>query len=167
MVDAAETLEDVTVLLPEEKIQEYREIFSFFDRDGGGTITSVELGQVMRTFGWNPSEGDLQVRMFFVLLLGSYALEEVQYVLLRGLELLVEAKIDDALFSNNLVPKVAAFSIMEVQKLLLPWHIASFLFFRQKIYSMSLIAIFFSTVNFSTSFGDFWFIYIGYQMSLF
>ena len=62
MVDAAETLEDVTVLLPEEKIQEYREIFSFFDRDGGGTITSVELGQVMRTFGWNPSEGDLQVR---------------------------------------------------------------------------------------------------------
>ena len=63
MVDAAETLEDVTVLLPEEKIQEYREIFSFFDRDGGGTITSVELGQVMRTFGWNPSEGDLQVRL--------------------------------------------------------------------------------------------------------
>ena len=42
-------------------LQEYREIFSFFDRDGGGTITSVELGQVMRTFGWNPSEGDLQV----------------------------------------------------------------------------------------------------------
>ncbi len=30
-------------------------------QDGGGTITSVELGQVMRTFGWNPTEGDLQV----------------------------------------------------------------------------------------------------------
>ena len=60
MVDA-EQLEEVTVMLPEDKIQEYREVFSFFDRDGGGTITSVELGQVMRTFGWNPSEGDLQV----------------------------------------------------------------------------------------------------------
>merc|ERR1712025_678246 len=46
--------------LSEEKLAEYREIFSFFDRDGGGTITSVELGQVMRTFGWNPTEGDLQ-----------------------------------------------------------------------------------------------------------
>ena len=46
-------------------LQEYREIFSFFDRDGGGTITSVELGQVMRTFGWSPSEGDLQVNEIF------------------------------------------------------------------------------------------------------
>lgn len=60
MVDV-DQLEEVTVMLPEEKIQEYRDIFSFFDRDGGGTITSVELGQVMRTFGWSPTEGDLQV----------------------------------------------------------------------------------------------------------
>ena len=30
-------------------------------RDGGGTITTVELGQVMRTFGWSPTEGELQV----------------------------------------------------------------------------------------------------------
>ena len=29
-------------------------------RDGGGTITTVELGQVMTTFGWNPTEGELQ-----------------------------------------------------------------------------------------------------------
>merc|ERR1712179_375209 len=50
----------MTINLPEEQIEEYREIFSLFDRDGGGTITSVELGQVMRTFGWNPTEGDLQ-----------------------------------------------------------------------------------------------------------
>lgn len=54
-----EKMEDVTINLPEEQIEEYQEIFSFFDRDGGGTITSVELGQVMRTFGWNPTEGDL------------------------------------------------------------------------------------------------------------
>ena len=31
-----------------------------FVRDGGGTITTVELGQVMRTFGWTPTEGELQ-----------------------------------------------------------------------------------------------------------
>ena len=47
--------------LIDSKLKEYREVFSFFDRDGGGTITTVELGQVMRTFGWNPSEGDLLV----------------------------------------------------------------------------------------------------------
>ena len=29
-------------------------------RDGGGTITTVELGQVMRTFGWTPTEMELQ-----------------------------------------------------------------------------------------------------------
>ena len=68
--------------LSDDKLQEYRDIFSFFDRqgagtrggssgkhsscdksvcrDGGGTITTVELGQVMRTFGWTPTEGELR-----------------------------------------------------------------------------------------------------------
>eukprot|EP00090_Calanus_glacialis_P008901 TRINITY_DN17216_c0_g1_i1.p1 TRINITY_DN17216_c0_g1~~TRINITY_DN17216_c0_g1_i1.p1 ORF type:complete len:176 (+),score=57.81 TRINITY_DN17216_c0_g1_i1:25-528(+) len=46
--------------LTNEKLVEYQEIFSFFDRDGGGSISSVELGQVMRTFGWNPTELELQ-----------------------------------------------------------------------------------------------------------
>ena len=52
---------DLPNTLIDSKLKEYREVFSFFDRDGGGTITTVELGQVMRTFGWNPSEGDLLV----------------------------------------------------------------------------------------------------------
>ena len=30
-------------------------------RDGSGSISSSELGQVMRTFGWSPSEMELQV----------------------------------------------------------------------------------------------------------
>ncbi len=42
-----------------------RKIANFNYQDGGGTITSVELGQVMRTFGWNPTEGDLQVNLIF------------------------------------------------------------------------------------------------------
>ena len=61
-----EKMDEVAINLPEEEMEEYREIFSFFDWDGGGTITSVELGQVMRTFGWNPTEGDLQVSAYFV-----------------------------------------------------------------------------------------------------
>ena len=69
-------MEEVAINLPEEEMEEYREIFSFFDRDGGGTITSVELGQVMRTFGWNPTEGDLQVIGF-----DSFSLSLVVYFL--------------------------------------------------------------------------------------
>ena len=37
-----------------DKLREYREIFSFFDRDGGGSIGAEEFEAVMRTFGWNP-----------------------------------------------------------------------------------------------------------------
>ena len=40
---------------------EYREIFSFFDRDGGGSIGAEEFQQVMRTFGWDPREDELKV----------------------------------------------------------------------------------------------------------
>merc|ERR1719347_2390605 len=53
-------IKEATEGLSQEKLQEYQEIFSFFDRDGGGSISSVELGQVMRTFGWNPTEMELQ-----------------------------------------------------------------------------------------------------------
>jgi len=55
-----EEIKAATENLTEEKLLEYQEIFSFFDRDGGGSISTVELGQVMRTFGWNPSELELQ-----------------------------------------------------------------------------------------------------------
>ena len=46
--------------LPPEKLNEYREIFSFFDRDGGGSIGAEEFEQVMRTFGWEPTEEELK-----------------------------------------------------------------------------------------------------------
>ena len=35
-----------TERLSKAELAEYKDIFSFFDRDGGGSITSVELGQV-------------------------------------------------------------------------------------------------------------------------
>lgn len=37
-------------LTPEE-IAEFREIFNLVDRDGGGTITKVELAELMDTLG--------------------------------------------------------------------------------------------------------------------
>ena len=46
--------------LPAEILQEYKDIFSYFDRDGGGSIGAEEFDQVMRTFGWEPKDEELK-----------------------------------------------------------------------------------------------------------
>lgn len=46
--------------LTEEQIAEFKEAFSLFDKDGDGTITTKELGTVMRSLGQNPTEAELQ-----------------------------------------------------------------------------------------------------------
>ena len=46
--------------LSEEQIEEFREAFLLFDKDGDGTITTIELGTVMRSLGQNPTEEELQ-----------------------------------------------------------------------------------------------------------
>lgn len=58
-------LADIFVLLQadqltEEQIAEFKEAFSLFDKDGDGTITTKELGTVMRSLGQNPTEAELQ-----------------------------------------------------------------------------------------------------------
>ena len=37
--------------LTEEQISEFKEAFALFDKDGDGTITTKELGTVMRSLG--------------------------------------------------------------------------------------------------------------------
>ena len=39
---------------------EFKEAFALFDKDGDGTITTKELGTVMRSLGQNPTEADLR-----------------------------------------------------------------------------------------------------------
>lgn len=50
----------VNVLLVFPVCPEFKEAFSLFDKDGDGTITTKELGTVMRSLGQNPTEAELQ-----------------------------------------------------------------------------------------------------------
>ncbi|NXN20916.1 CALM protein, partial [Nycticryphes semicollaris] len=47
-------------LSPWPRSPEFKEAFSLFDKDGDGTITTKELGTVMRSLGQNPTEAELQ-----------------------------------------------------------------------------------------------------------
>merc|ERR1712224_374419 len=44
----------------EEQINDFKETFSSFDKDTDGTITTKELGTVMRSLGYNLAEAELQ-----------------------------------------------------------------------------------------------------------
>ncbi len=50
----------MTDQLSNEQITEFKEAFALFDKDGDGTITTKELGTVMRSLGQNPTEAELQ-----------------------------------------------------------------------------------------------------------
>ena len=43
----------------EEQITELKEAFSLFDQNCDGTITTKQLGTVMRSLGSNPTEAEI------------------------------------------------------------------------------------------------------------
>ena len=46
--------------LSEKQVAEFKEAFSLLDKKGDGTITTTELGTIMRSMGQNPIEAELQ-----------------------------------------------------------------------------------------------------------
>ena len=46
--------------LTEQEKEEFKEVFSMFDKDGDGTVSTKELGVVMRALGQNPTEKEIE-----------------------------------------------------------------------------------------------------------
>lgn len=59
----ATTAQQVSAQLTASELAEFQEIFNLVDRDGGGTITKDELGELMDTLGIDatPEEIDLMI----------------------------------------------------------------------------------------------------------
>merc|ERR550537_1984237 len=55
----ADDADNYGVNLTEDQVEEFKEAFALFDKDGDGTITADELGVVMRSLGRNPTHEDL------------------------------------------------------------------------------------------------------------
>lgn len=49
--------------LTDEEIEDYKEAFSNFDKDGNGNIDEGELGVVMRSLGYSPTNQQLKEMM--------------------------------------------------------------------------------------------------------
>ncbi|GCA64273.1 hypothetical protein KIPB_013786 [Kipferlia bialata] len=66
--------------LSKEQIDEYQEAFNLFDKNGDGTITTKELGTVMRSLGQNPTEAELQDMINEVDADGNGTIEFIEFV---------------------------------------------------------------------------------------
>ena len=49
-----------SVKLTDEEMDAFKETFMMFDKDGDGTVSTKELGAVMRSLGNNPTEEELE-----------------------------------------------------------------------------------------------------------
>lgn len=66
--------------LSAEKIAEYKEAFSLFDKDNSGSITANELGTVMQTLGQNPTKAEIQDMINEVDIDGNSSIEFEEFV---------------------------------------------------------------------------------------
>merc|ERR1719219_1413034 len=52
--------EKYSVKISDEEFENYKKIFIMFDKDGDGTVSTKELGAVMRSLGTNPDPEELE-----------------------------------------------------------------------------------------------------------
>ena len=64
------------------QIAEFREAFSLFDHDENGSVSTDELGQVLRSLGENPSENELRDMVNEIDEDGSGSIEFMEFLVL-------------------------------------------------------------------------------------
>ncbi|XP_016333719.1 calcium-binding protein 7-like [Sinocyclocheilus anshuiensis] len=72
------------VSLPEDEVEEIREAFKVFDRDGNGFISKQELGVAMRSLGYMPNEVELEVIIQRLDMNGDGQVDFEEFVALLG-----------------------------------------------------------------------------------
>ena len=85
-------VENLTV----ETINQFRYFFDLFDKDSSGSITTKELGTIMRNLGQNPSEEELKQMIREVDLNGDGTIDFKEFLCLM-LKKMDDSDIDDEL----------------------------------------------------------------------
>ena len=82
--------------LTDEEINQFKFFFDLFDKDSSGTITTKELGTIMRNLGQNPSEEELKQMIREVDLNGDGTIDFKEFLCLM-LKKMDDSDIDDEL----------------------------------------------------------------------
>ncbi|XP_041060427.1 troponin C, skeletal muscle-like isoform X1 [Carcharodon carcharias] len=83
---------DARSYLSEEMIAEFKAAFDMFDADGGGDISTRELGQVMKILGQNPTREELDAIIEEVDEDGSGTIDFEEFLVMMVRQMKEEAK---------------------------------------------------------------------------
>jgi len=81
--------------LGKAQIDEFKQAFDIFDEDGGGDISTRELGRVMKLLGQNPSPQQLQQIVLEVDQDGSGTIDFDEFLIMMVMQLEGDKKDDD------------------------------------------------------------------------